>query len=175
MIAVVRRALPDDAAALSDFAERIFRETFADTNSPEDMELYCAGAFGPEIQAREIADPSVVTFVVHSGSTIVGYAQLCDGASPVLVAGSSPIELKRFYIATNLHGTPLAQTLMAHVIEFALTAHHDVIWLGVWEQNPRAIRFYEKSGFRVVGDHVFLMGRDAQRDVIMVRPVSTAI
>ncbi len=172
MIAVVRRALPEDAQPLSQFAERIFRETFAGTNTTEDMEAYCADAFGPDIQAREIADPSVFTFLVHSGTTIVAYAQLFAGASPALVAGLNPIELRRFYVAGNLHGTPLARTLMVHVVEFALRARHDVIWLGVWERNPRAIRFYQKSGFRMAGDHVFLMGKDAQRDVIMVRPVS---
>lgn len=162
-----RRATPSDAAVLSEFAERTFRDTFTASNSPSDMELYCAGAFGEEIQRRELADPMVTTLLGEANGELVAYAQLYDVEPDPSVRAEKPVELRRFYVAREHHGGHVARALMDKVINLGAGRGHDVMWLGVWERNPRAQRFYEKCGFEIVGDHIFLMGADPQRDLIM--------
>jgi ribosomal protein S18 acetylase RimI-like enzyme len=60
---------------------------------------------------------------------------------------------------------------MRACVEQARAWHCDVLWLGVWEHNPRAIAFYEKQGFRKVGRHTFMVGSDVQYDDVMARPL----
>jgi diamine N-acetyltransferase len=156
-----------DAVRLSAFAEGIYRATFSPWNTPEDMDIYCASAFGPDIQLRELREPKMTTLIAEHANEPVAYAQLSNDTSDDCVAGTRPVELRRFYVAARYHGTALARELMSRVIHLAHDAGHDVLWLGVWERNSRAIRFYEKCGFRAVGDHLFWMGNDRQRDLVM--------
>ena len=73
------------------------------------------------------------------------------------------------YVIGEFHGTGVAQELMSACLAEMTMSGSDVAWLGVWERNPKAIAFYTKFDFREVGEHVFQLGNDAQRDVVMVR------
>jgi ribosomal protein S18 acetylase RimI-like enzyme len=164
-----RRARPEDAGALARFGERTFRHTFAPDNSAADMDAYCADAFGEALQRAEIDDPSLATLLVETEGRIVGYAQFGPGTEPDCVVERPAWELRRLYVEPDLKGAGLARLLMDEVIAGAARGGAAALWLGVWERNPRAIRFYEKNGFSVAGDHVFQLGSDPQRDLIMVR------
>jgi ribosomal protein S18 acetylase RimI-like enzyme len=170
-VLTVRRAVLADAAPLAALAESTFRETFAADNSPEDMDLHCAQNFGAGIQAREIADPQLLTFLAEVEGALVGFAQLRLRHPSSCVAGARPAELHRIYVASQSHGRGIARSLMREVIEAAAREDSDCLWLGVWEHNPKAIAFYRKHGFRVVGDHSFMLGRDRQRDLILTAQV----
>ena len=165
----IRRATPADAAALAAFGARVFSETFAAENTPEDMAAYLAAAYGPEIQRAELATEGNVFLVAERAGAIAGYAFLRD--APLTIGEPEPraVEIVRFYVDGDSRGTGLTAALMAAAIEEARRRAVPVIWLGVWERNPRAIRFYEKHGFRDVGSHDFVLGRDVQRDRVMVR------
>jgi ribosomal protein S18 acetylase RimI-like enzyme len=166
----LRAATVADAPTLAVLAERTFRYTFAPDNTPADMDAYCASAFGEALQRAEIEDPTMVTLLAEGNDGgIVGYAQFGPGGEPESVAMRPAWELRRLYVEPALKGSGLAGQLMAEFLERAGLAGAAAVWLGVWERNPRAIRFYEKSGFSVVGDHVFQLGSDPQRDLIMVR------
>ena len=108
----IRAATTHDAAALSAFGERTFRETFSDTNTASDMDAYCANAFSAEIQARELEDVSTVTLVVECDGRLIAYAQLVADKTHDAVMAERPIELKRFYVDKPFHGTALALDLM---------------------------------------------------------------
>lgn len=166
----VRLAGAADAAALSAFAERIFRETFGPDNTPANLDLYCLQVFSPVLQAAEIADARIVTLVaVDAGGAIVGFAQLRLGPVPECVTGPMPLELVRFYVDTPLHGTGLARRLMEAVVDAARGQGVRTLWLGVWEHNPRAQAFYRKAGFTDVGAQTFRLGSDLQTDRVMMR------
>ena len=169
----VRRAVAADAVSLHEIAEATFRETFGPSNTAEDMNLHCSRAFTREAQARELDDPAMDTLVIDDPDKdrFAAYAQIRSGAPPPPVRSASPIELQRFYVRSELHGAGLAKILMDAVLTRAREKRAETLWLGVWEKNPRAIRFYEKCGFRRVGDHVFLLGTDPQRDLVLVRTV----
>ena len=167
----IRRARSGDAAALAELAERTFRETFTIGNDPADMALHCAASFGPEVQAREIVDPDWVTIVADDHGLLRGFAQLRPGSPKDCVAAERPSELYRLYVDGRWHGRGIARQLMEEVMRSAARAGSDRLWLGVWEQNLRALAFYRKYGFEVVGDHVFQFGTDAQTDLIMAANV----
>jgi GNAT superfamily N-acetyltransferase len=155
-------------------AARTFRETFAADNRPEDIARHEAEAYGQTQQSRELADPDIVTLLVHSDDLLIGFAQLRRGPVPACVKDDAPIELWRFYIAKEWHGQGIAQALMHRVADDARRAHALTLWLGVWERNERAKAFYRKCGFTDVGSHVYMVGTDAQTDRIMTRAVVTS-
>jgi diamine N-acetyltransferase len=167
----VRRAGEDDALALSVLAERTFRDAFADTNSTANMQLHCAGSYGQALQLAEIRDSSRETWVAESDGRLIGFVQLRLDAALPMIADEGPVEIQRFYVDASHHGAGLAHRLMAHSLARAKAAGAAALWLGVWEQNPRALAFYRKWGFVIVGEHTFMLGDDPQRDVIMRRDV----
>ena len=166
----IRPAVPADAAELSALAERTFRDAFAALNTAANMDLHCAGAFSPAIQAAEIADPELRTLVAEAQGRMVAFAQVHLQPEPLEgVPIGSAVELRRIYVEQRFHGTGVAHDLMAHVLQMATEHGAEAVWLGVWEHNPRAIRFYQRLGFSEVGAHVFVLGTDPQRDLVMVR------
>ena len=169
---MIRHASPGDASALAELAARTFHETFAADNRPEDMALHAAESYGERQQHQEIVNPDIITLLLETDGALIGYAQLRSGAPPECVAGPSPIELWRFYIARSHHGRGAAQTLMTRVFEEARHRGSRTMWLGVWEKNERAQAFYRKVGFVDVGAHVYMVGTDAQTDRIMVQTLS---
>ena len=177
MTIAVRRASAGDAGVLSALGASTFRETFEGDNAPADMARYLAEAFSPERQAAEIADASAIVLLAEQrdaegAATLVGYAHLLVGSTAAAVRGPAPVELKRLYVARAWHGRRVAQALMDAALEAARARGGRTIWLGVWEQNPRAVAFYEKYGFERVGEHTFLLGADAQTDWLLARPLA---
>lgn len=165
----IREATASDSELLARVGAETFYETFVNDNTPEDMAAYLAKSFGPEIQARELADPSQLFLVIASEDDVVGYARLVWGAAPACVAGSRPMDINRFYIRRPWVGVGAAAALMRRCLEESERRESDVIWLGVWEHNDRARAFYRKWGFVDVGSHEFVLGTDIQTDLIMVR------
>lgn len=169
MSVTIRTGTPADAEALAELAARTFRDTFASDNRPEDLACYLAQAYGPGQQGRELADPDITTLLAGTEHALAAYAQLRRGHGPDCVSGESPLELWRFYVAREWHGRGLAHALMRHVEAEAERRGARTLWLGVWERNERALRFYESWGFHRSGMQPFLLGTDLQTDLVMVR------
>jgi ribosomal protein S18 acetylase RimI-like enzyme len=167
----VRQASLADAAGLAELGARTFRDTYAADNTADDMAAYVATSFSPEIQARELSDPTCRYLLAVVSGRPVGYAFLRGGDAPAVVDGPEPIELGRIYVESAWQGLGVAQALMDASLREAERMGARTLWLGVWERNARAIRFYEKHGLRRVGTHSFQLGADIQVDDIMVRPV----
>ena len=170
---MIRQANSSDAASLAAIAERTFREAFAADNSEEDINLHCAQKFGAEIQSAEISDPQVTTLLAEVAGELVGFAQLRLAHAAASVKGDRPAELHRIYVSSEWHGRGVANELMRAVYAAAAQAGSDCIWLGVWERNLKALAFYRKCGFRIVGDHPFVLGRDRQRDLVLAAEVDS--
>lgn len=168
----LRKASPSDARRLAELAERTFRDTFGESNTAEDMELHCRSSYSAAIQAGEIADPQMATWLSEQDGELIGFAQLRWGSAPDGVVAAAPGEIQRLYVASHWHGQGVADELMRACIDELQARGSDVVWLGVWEHNPRAIAFYRKCGFVAVGEHVFPVGADPQRDIVMARPVA---
>jgi ribosomal protein S18 acetylase RimI-like enzyme len=167
----IRPVVATEAPALAVLAERTFRESFESRNSPENMDLHCSRNFGPEIQAREMADRGLVTRVAEEAGRLVGYTQLRLGKASDCVKAAQPAELSRIYVVREWQGQGVAQDLMKSALATAAGAGCDRLWLGVWEHNPKAIAFYRKFGFEIVGQHTFMLGNESQRDIVMAASV----
>jgi ribosomal protein S18 acetylase RimI-like enzyme len=107
-----------------------------------------------------------------SGSA-AGYAKLRAGEPATGIEGAKPIELVRLYVLREWLGQGVGEVLMRACLDEARSAGYETIWLGVWERNARAQAFYRKWGFRAVGEHVFQLGSDAQRDIVMEKSIAT--
>ena len=163
----IRRADPADAEPMSLLAERSFREAFSALNTAENMDQHCRASYGVSIQAAEISHPSRITLIAELAGVPIGFAQLRFAGAPSCVPGNSPGEIHRLYVASGWHGKGVALDLITGCFHEIKGRGHDVVWLGVWEHNPRARAFYGKVGFLSHGEQVFQLGSDPQRDVVM--------
>lgn len=168
-VVAIREAEEGDAAFLAELAERTFRDTFAGSNRAADIDAHCRKSFGESIQAAEIRDPGRTTLLACDRDRLVGYGQLRWKTAPGCVAAERPAEIQRLYVDASWHGKGVANALMDALLEAAAAGGADAVWLGVWERNPRAIAFYAKRGFSAVGEHVFVLGDDPQRDLVLAR------
>jgi len=167
----IRRGTPADAALLSELGARTFSETFAVDNTPEDLAAYLNTSFNVAQQTAELEDLATTFLIAEVDGHAAGYAQLHAGDAEKGVAGANPVELVRLYVSRDWLGRGLGEQLMRGCIDTARLAGHETIWLGVWERNSRAQAFYRKWNFRTVGEHMFKLGSDLQRDLLMERPL----
>jgi GNAT superfamily N-acetyltransferase len=166
----VRLATRADAALLSCLGATLFAQTFSGQNSADDMRAYLAHAFDERVQDRELADENMRTWIAEDADgTAVGYAQLRFGSAPPVPGIENAAELARIYSDARWHGRGVGPALLSA----ARSAAHEYgaanLWLAVWQLNPRGIAFYQKHGFRIVGEQPFQLGGDVQRDWVMVR------
>lgn len=165
---LIRKTRPSDAEKLSLLAERTFRDTFQDGNTQEDMELHCQSSYSKEIQLKEILTPDWITLVCENNRDLIGYAQLRWEEFPSCICSKKAGEILCLYMDKPYHGQGLAKELMQACLAEFERKGSDIVWLGVWEHNPRAISFYKKFDFMEVGEHIFQVGSDPQRDIIMM-------
>lgn len=165
----IRQASLDDAKSLTDLSYTTFWDAFAHhpKNAPDDLAHYMRQAFSLEQITNELTDPKNVFLIAEIDGKPAGYAKVIINNIEPGISAKRPVELSRLYSHQEYIGKGVGQDLMDACFDRAKSLGHDVMWLGVWEYNPRAQRFYEKNGFRVVGKHVFQLGADAQTDLLM--------
>ena len=165
----IREAAIADAAALTELAFTTFWDAFAGhpKNAPDDLDAYMKKAFNVEQTSTELSDAKSLFLLAEIDGELAGYSKLVFDYIEPGVAAERPVELNRLYSQQKYLGRGVGQTLMDACFDRARHAGSDVMWLGVWEYNPRAQRFYEKNGFRVVGTHTFQLGSDPQTDLLM--------
>lgn len=164
----LRLGSSSDASDLALLGRLTFRATFAADNTSDDMERYLSEAFAEDRVQAELADPDVTYLVAERDSKLLGYAKL-RAAAETPAEGPRPVELQRLYAHPEAIGAGVGSALMERCLEEAKAQGFLTLWLGVWERNARALAFYERWGFVATGEHVFQLGADAQRDVIMER------
>jgi len=165
----IRQAGGDDAKLLTDLSYTTFWDAFAHhpKNAPDDLAHYMRQAFSIDQITAELADPNSIFLVAAIDKKPAGYAKLIVDHIEPGISAERPIELSRLYSHQEYIGKGVGQNLMDACFDRARNDGRDVMWLGVWEYNPRAQRFYEKNGFRIVGKHTFQLGSDPQTDLLM--------
>lgn len=165
----IRPATPEDAPILADLGERTFRETFEPLYEPADFAAFLAEAYGPAIQRAELADPLRPALVLEAEGAPAGFAQLWMDHGEPSVPGARPAELQRIYLLLSAQGGGRGAALLAACEDLARNRGADVLWLGVWEHNARALAFYARCGFRAVGEHSFRIGTRLDRDLLLAK------
>jgi len=166
---VTRVARPDDAALLSEIGATTFTETFESANTPEDFAAYMAAAFHEDVQRSELESRDTTVFFAERAGDVVGYVMLRERTPPASLAVDDALEIARLYARKRALGSGVGAALMQRAIAEAAGRGKDAVWLGVWDRNERAIRFYESWGFHRSGTQPFLLGTDLQTDLVMVR------
>lgn len=173
----IRQATLTDLDLLSQLGRRTFFDAFADDNDPGDMAEYLAKAFAPETIRAQLSAPEGICFLIFAGSSpadpAVGYAYLLGHTSEEGVVGAHPIQLVRLYVEQFAIGKGYGSQLMQTCLNYAAQRGFDTIWLGVWEYNFRALKFYDRWGFREVGTQPFVLGSDIQTDKVLMRAVQS--
>ena len=166
MEVIIRRATLNDATALSAIGKQTFFDTFNGTCTEEDMLQFLQEYFNLDQVKKELANENDFFFFAEVDDEPAGYVRMMEDYSNFdLMKKWKALELKRIYVDKNFHGKGIAQQLIHFVESFARKNKYEVVWLGVWEHNLRAKRFYEKSGFTDSGfTHDFPIGNTPQTD-----------
>jgi ribosomal protein S18 acetylase RimI-like enzyme len=164
---LIRLATPKDAELIADLSRITFYETFAAQNTKEDMDKFMNEVFTKPALMQELYDEQNIFLLAFAGDDAVGYVRMRPGEIRPELNGKNSIELARIYAATKSIGKGVGSALMKRSLEIATEMGKEVIWLGVFQKNDRAIKFYEKWGFEKFAEHDFLLGNDLQRDWLM--------
>jgi len=133
------------------------------------MRAHLASTYRADLQAHELVDPTVVTWLAMHDASIVAYAQVRrNDRPPACVVSPHAVELQRFYADRSVRGTGLALRLMRHAFHAARELGGRQVWLGVWEHNTRAMAFYRKAGFAEIGSTHYVVGSDRQNDRVFL-------
>ena len=158
---------PSDINELLELSKQTFEETYARSNTKENMENYLSNNFSKEKLSEEINNPNSEFFFAKTKNKTIGYLKINSGDAQTDLKDSKSVEIERIYVLKEFHGMKAGQILLEKAIEIAKDFHADYIWLGVWERNNRAINFYTKNGFVQFGKHSFKLGDDEQMDILM--------
>lgn len=163
----IRRVNIDDAPALSVIARQTFYDTFTGTCTETDMLSFLDQYYSKEQLSNELLDTETFCFFAETDGVPVAYLQFKEDYSNFpLIRKWKALELKRIYVLKEFHGKGIAQKLMDFILNFAAQKKYEVVWLGVWEHNVRAQKFYAKYGFEYSGHtHDFPIGNTPQTDV----------
>jgi GNAT superfamily N-acetyltransferase len=166
---IIRKAIEEDCSLLAEIGKETFIDTFGCDNTEEDMKNYLSKTYSPEIQLFQIKDMNNFFLLIFHNNIPIGFSRLVQGKSPECISCQKPIEISKFYIRKPWIGEGFSAYLMKETILEAKKHGSDKIWLDVWEKNPRAIAFYKKWNFEIVGNQEFRLGDDIQNDLIMAR------
>jgi ribosomal protein S18 acetylase RimI-like enzyme len=163
----VRYATYKDAVLIADISRQTFYETFAAENSKVDMDKFLNEQFTKGKLMLEVGNTENIFLLAYSGDEVAGYAKLRESKQPEKLKNAKALEVARIYAMPNMIGKGVGNLLMQTSISIAKEKDKEVIWLGVWEKNFRAIEFYKKWGFEKFDVSDFLLGDDMQCDWLM--------
>lgn len=167
MSVVIRQATADDAKLIADISHQTFYETFIANNSKEDMDKFLNEQFTKGKLILEVGAPDNIFLLAYSDSEVAGYVKLRESKIPLSLETINALEIARIYSLSHFIGRGIGKALMQASIDLAKEKGKEVVWLGVWEKNQRAIDFYTKWGFEKFDETDFLLGNDLQRDWLM--------
>lgn len=162
-----RYATIHDAELIADLSRQTFYDTFAADNTEADMAKFLAEQFTRGRLMLEVGRPENLFLLAYCDKEVAGYLKLREGKKLNELEGRQTIEIARLYVVSRFIGQGIGKHLMQTAIDLATEKEKDVVWLGVWEKNRRAIRFYQSWGFQKFSECDFLLGDDVQRDWLM--------
>lgn len=163
----VQKVTLNNIKQLQEIGRKTFYETFAGSNTEEDMQKYLDESFAETKLTEELTDPNSEFYFAILDDNVIGYLKVNFGQSQTELKDDKALEIERIYVPKEFHGKKVGQILYDKAIEIAKQKNADYVWLGVWEENPRAISFYKKNGFVEFDKHIFKLGDDEQTDIMM--------
>lgn len=165
-IDIVRVSLID-INQLQKISKQTFLETFSSGNTEENMSKYLVEGFSLEKLKTELNDKNAAFYFAKLEENLIGYLKLNFGQSQTELKNDKAVEIERIYVLKEFYGKQVGQILYDKAIQIARSKNAEYVWLGVWEENSRAIKFYKKNGFVEFDKHIFKLGDDEQTDIMM--------
>jgi len=163
----IQKVTLSDINQLQKIGRQTFSETFSGDNSEEDMKKYLDENFSIEKLTNELNNKNSEFYFARLEDTVIGYLKLNFGESQTELKDNKALEIERIYVPKEYHGQSVGQILYEKAIQVAKQKDTDYVWLGVWEENLRALSFYRKNGFVEFDKHIFKLGNDEQTDIMM--------
>lgn len=163
----IRKISVTDLYLLQAISRQTFTETFADVNTEEDMTQYLSESFNAERLTSELVNADSEFYFAEVDEIPAGYLKVNFGEAQTDIRDRNALELERIYVLKEFLGKHVGQILLDKTIQIAQSCNLDYVWLGVWEHNHRAKKFYAKNGFVEFGRHDFWLGNDKQTDLML--------
>lgn len=167
----ISRVTPDEITALQDISIQTFVDTFASHNTEEDMKQYLEKSFSLQQLTTELNTTGAEFYFAWLAEQVIGYIKINTGKAQTELQDDHALEIERIYVLQAYHGKQVGQLLYESAIRIARERALEYVWLGVWEKNARALRFYEKNGFIPFDKHIFKLGNDVQTDIMVKKPL----
>ncbi len=168
----IRLADNKDAELIAEMSRITFYDAFAKDNTKEDMDFFLEKQFTIAALKKEVEEGDGIFILAYVNNQPAGYARMRLTGNENILAEENAIEIARIYALSSAIGKGVGSALMQKCMEVAAQLAKEVVWLGVWEKNERAIAFYTRWGFEKFSEHSFLLGRDLQTDWLMKRAVN---
>lgn len=163
----IKKVTLSDIEQLQGIGRQTFNETFSGGNTRENIAKYLEEGFSQEKLTAELSNEDSQFYFAILGGIVIGYLKLNLGQSQTEIQDSKALEIERIYVLQEFYGKKVGQILYEKALQVAARANIDYVWLGVWEENPRAINFYKKNGFVEFDKHTFKLGDEEQTDIMM--------
>ena len=167
----LQRCTEKDVDILREISVKTYFETFEKFNSPENMRAYLDKAFGYDKLYRELSNPHSFFYILYGEGKPAGYLKTNEFPAQTDVHDEKSLEIERIYILKEHRGCGYGRYLLQQAVDFAVQRKKSYVWLGVWEHNAKALKFYKNNGFYKIGAHSFFMGDDEQTDYIMRKDI----
>jgi ribosomal protein S18 acetylase RimI-like enzyme len=168
----IKKAYLEDLISIKNIGKQSFIETFTDNNTPENIEKYLQESFNTDQLTTDINNPKSIFYLAFWDNEPIGFLKVNLGDAQTESLYKNTLEIQRIYVLQAFHGKKIGQLLLDEAIKIAQQIPVNYIWLGVWEENHRALQFYAKNGFVTFDKHVFVLGDDKQTDLIMKLEIS---
>lgn len=152
---------------LQKIGTQTFLETFAEVNSEENMKQYLKDKFSINKLTSELSNPDSEFYFAIRENEPLGYLKVNFGDAQTELKDKNGLEIERIYVLKEFHGAKIGQLLYNQALQIAKIHNLNYLWLGVWEENHRALNFYKKNGFVEFDKHLFKLGNDEQTDLLM--------
>ncbi|WP_143306002.1 GNAT family N-acetyltransferase [Chitinophaga vietnamensis] len=152
---------------LQTFARQTFIDAFGPLNTPENLQAYLSKSFSDEQVQAELDNPESTFLFAVADDNVIGYLKINTGNAQTELKAPEALEIERIYVHQQWQGQRVGQLLYEAAIAAAQSAQKTYVWLGVWDQNHKAIKFYERNGFIAFDSHAFQLGDERQTDIMM--------
>ena len=168
----IKKCSLDDILDLQKIYRQTFFETFSEQNSEENMRIFLDKAYSEEKLKSEIENKESETFLAVENKKTLGVLKINTGNAETESGLENSLEIQRIYILKESKGLGIGTVFMNLAEKKARELGVSFIWLGVWEKNFPAQKFYTDKGFRKFSEHAFVLGDDIQTDFLMKKELS---
>lgn len=147
----IRPATLSDAAALADLGALVFRHTYGAAIPATILDSYLARAFTPTMIRQALTSNATTYLVAEQNERLLGYSKCAATAAPPCVKAKPAVELVNLYVHPAYQGNGVGRQLLHETIQGVTAQAPTILWLCVWQANQRAVDFYQRFGFTIVG------------------------